>query len=90
MTQETFPGITRHFSKMIPTQVVGVHKSGQEVEIGRFTGGVILHGSTVVDILSKEIVASYSMKDNSWVVTKGRTARYKYIHICVLPEELQG
>ncbi len=87
MPRETIPGLTAHFAGTVPMQVVGSTKSGQETIIGTFQGGVVLDGTTLLDVISREIICSYSMRDNSWVVTKRNVKRYKYIFLQTQPQE---
>lgn len=86
MPGETFPGLTAHMAGMIPCRVVGMTHRGDEIPIGDFTGGVVLQGATLLDVISREIIASFSMRDNMWVVHKGQTRRYKYVFIQTQPE----
>lgn len=87
MPRETLPGLTDHFAGTIPMQVIGATKQGKEVIIGTFQGGVVLQGDTLLDVISREIICSFSMRDNSWVVTKRNVRRYKYIFLQTQPVE---
>lgn len=80
----------RHFANMIPTKITGMRRDGDAL-VGEFTGGVILQGQMLIDIVSRDVIAILDTTSQQWVVPSrpGRPrAPFGAMHIHV--KEIDG
>lgn len=68
--------------KFLPVQVVSTDSDGSDTKIGDFHGGVVLQGNTLVDVISREIIATFTGR--SWRI---ENTHYRYVFIQTKPKE---
>lgn len=73
-----------HVAGLIPVQVVATDAKNNDYVVGDFEGGVVLKGLDLMDVKTRQVVASFSMRNRMWVI-KGKP--YIYVFTQVKPQD---